>query len=74
MIRYGIQIKTDGTDLRWISIGTGVTRDIQHAHLYTTKELAQAKIKSEIKAHEAWTRHSGRKLDYEVIEFTVEIK
>lgn len=72
MIRFGIKITTNGIDPRWISIGTGNTPDIQHAHLYTTEDLALAKIKSEKKAHHQWEQYTGNTLQYEVVKFNVE--
>lgn len=74
MIRYGIQQTIDGKEPSWIAIGTGMNTDVQFAHLYTTKELAQAKIKTELKAHQNWIKHTGNTITYTIVEFTVKIK
>ncbi len=73
MIRYGIQKETDG-EITWIAIGTGATDDVQYAHLYTTEELALAKIKTEIKAHQSWVKHTGKSLKYKIVEFYIEAR
>jgi hypothetical protein len=44
MIRYAIETVGTGHNTRWDSIGRGTTADPQHAHLFTTHELAEKKL------------------------------
>ena len=45
MKRWAVCVTKNDFTIRWEAIGIGLTADIQLAHLYTKKDLAEKKLK-----------------------------
>lgn len=71
--RWIVKVEIEGRPVRYVAIGTGCTDDVQYAHLYTTKKLADKSAASERKSLQGWSSATKLRALVEVIEVTADV-
>ena len=62
--RYAILVVVQGQYSGWHSIGTGLTKNVQEAHLFNRRDLAEKRLETYLKQPRSYT-------SAEIVEFTV---